>query len=315
MQDIDFFEGKRSVKQVSFSLNRGKTKLDCHVWEEWQLIEPTPFTLRCNNKRELKVINRSGFEETHTNTFESNIGATIGVKGIASLESSLKTNIGEEIKFQAGKEESDSFTFSAPECGYLLVKLYQKIRTFYFKYEDTRFWHKRSLEFPLIKWSKPIYDGTIKELYDAGCNCKNKQQAVREGIPCRVVFQNFSKLAVFWEDTGQLEFPDNAQPIDPYFSKSESAWTGKLPASVLPDYLRFLTGTQQDSILEAKVWKESVFFPNTPDLYPQEIVNIELDEAFQPVENNEDYNEAIKAFKGNRDFLEGYNSMNMEEEV
>jgi hypothetical protein len=44
-------------------------------------------------------------------------------------------------------------------------------------------------------------------------------------------------------------------------------------------------------------------------------VNVELDEAFQAVENNEDYNEAIKAFKVNRDLLRGYNNLNMEEEV
>ena len=312
MEDIDFFEGKRSVKQVSFNLNKGKTKLDCHVWEEWLLIEPTPFTLRCNNKRELKVINRSGFEETHTRSFESNIGATIGVKGIASLESSLKTNISKEIKFQAGKEESDSFAFSSPECGYLLVRLYQKARTFYFKYEDSRFWHKRSLEFPLVEWLKPIYDATVQEPYDPGCNCKNKEQATREGIACRIVFPGFSKLAVYWEDTRQLEFPDNPQFLTSYFSTNDESWKGKLPTSLLPDYLRFLTGTQQDLYLEASVWREPISFPKTAELFPQEIVNIELDEEFQPVDHPEDYDQAIKA-KDSQDFLRDQNSMNMEE--
>lgn len=248
------------------------------------MIKQTPFTLRCNNKRELKVVHRAGFEQTSTETFESNIGGTLGVKGIASLESSLKSSLKEEIKFQLGKEVTDTFSFSSPECGYLLVRLYKKARTYYFKYEDTRLWHKRSMEFPLIEWLEPIYDGTVREDYDPNCNCKGKQAAEeRVGMPCTVIFSTFSKLAVFWEDTKQLEFADNPQSLNSYFRTDE--WRGKIPASLLPYYLRFLTGTQSDAYLDAEVRQGTIFYPNTPEVYPREIVNVELDEEFQPIEN------------------------------
>jgi hypothetical protein len=287
MQDIDFFEGKRGIQQLSISLNKGKTKLDCIIWEEWQMIKETPFTLRCNNKRELKVAHKAGFEQTSTETFESSIGSTLGVKGIASLENSLKSTLKEEIRFQLGKELTDTFSFSSPECGYLLVRLYKKARTFYFKYEDTRFWHKKSMECSLIEWLKPIYDDTVSEKYDPNCNCKGKvAEEARVGIPCTVIFKTFSKLAVFWEDTKQLMFADNPQPLNAYFSDE---WKGRIPARLLPDYLRFLTGTREDEYLDAAVQQGTVFFPNTPEVYPREIVNVEFDEDFQLIENTDAY--------------------------
>ena len=286
MEDFDFFEGKKSIKQISFLLNKGSTKLDCTIWEEWKVIDPTPFTLRCNNKREIKVLNRTGFEKTSTETFESNIGGTLGIKGIASLESSLKSSLKEEIKFQSGKEVTDTYTFSSPQCGYLLVRLYKKARTFYVKYEDTRFWHKRSVEFPLVEWQKYIYDGTVSQPYDPSCNCGDKPATEREGTPCRVVFANFSKLAVFWQDTRQLEFPESPEhPLNSYFSTDESVWKGKVPARLLPEYLGSLAGLQPNEDLDAQVWQETVFFPRNPEVFSQQIETVELDENFQPIQN------------------------------
>lgn len=103
-----FFEGKQSIQQLSFQINKGKAKLDCTIWVEGQVIKPTPFTLRCNNWREIKVLNRIGFERPPLTTFENSIGGSLEVKGIASLESSIKSSLKEEIKFQLGKEVADT---------------------------------------------------------------------------------------------------------------------------------------------------------------------------------------------------------------
>jgi hypothetical protein len=284
MEGIEFFEGKRNIQQLSIGLNKGKTKLECTIWEEWQMIKPSPFTLRCNNKRELSVTHKAGFEHTSTETFESNIGGTLGIKGVASLESSLKTTLHEEVKFQLGKEVTDSFSFSSPECGFLLVRLYKKTRTYYFKYVDTRLWHRKAFEFPLVEWLEPIYDGTVSEKYDSNCNCKEQQASDRIGTPCRVVFNIFSKLAVFWEDTKQLEFADNPHSLNPYFSVKDGIWQGEVPGSLLPDYLQFLTGVQPDKYLGAQVWQEPTFSPAILEVHPHNVVNIEFDEEYRPVE-------------------------------
>lgn len=284
MQDIDFFEGKRSIQTLSISIDKGKRKLDCIICEDWQMVKETPFTLRCSNKRELKITHKTGFEQSSTETFENSIGGTLGVKGIASLKSSLKSSLKEEIKFQIGKEVTDTFSFSSPDCGYLLVRLYKKARTFHFKYEDTRFWHKKSMECAPVEWLAPIYDGTIREDYDPNCNCKDKKaEEGRQCTPCTIVFATFSKLAVFWEDTEQLEFADNPQSLNSYFSTDD--WKGKIPANLLPDYLRFLTGIQVDEYLDAEVQHGAIFYSNTPEVYSREIINVELDKEFQPIEN------------------------------
>ena len=83
MNEIDFFDGRRPMTKVIFQLNRGKTILTCTPWEEWRLIEPCPFTLRCGNKREEKLTRRFGIEHTQRSSFETTIGGTLGEKGVA----------------------------------------------------------------------------------------------------------------------------------------------------------------------------------------------------------------------------------------
>lgn len=280
MEEMDFFEGKRPAKQITFQLNNGKTILDFIISEEWLLIEPTPFTLKCNNKRELKLTQRFGFEKTDKEAFETNIGGTIGVKGIASIESSLKSSVGQEIKFQAGREVTDTFSFDSPECGFKVIKLYQKVRSIYVKYEDKRFWHRRAIEFPLTQWLKPVYDGSYRELYDPSCNCKQQKADVREGTPCRIIFPGFSKLAVFWNDTGQLEFAEGGKSLNEYFTVKSGKWTGEIPSTLLPKPLLFLLQLEEGLSLKAEVVQEDVFFSLQKETEVENISTFRVTETF-----------------------------------
>ena len=64
MEQLDFFEGRRRLTGVVIHLHRGKASLVCTPWEEWRLVSPSPFTLRCGNKRERKITRRIGIEQT-----------------------------------------------------------------------------------------------------------------------------------------------------------------------------------------------------------------------------------------------------------
>jgi len=283
MQDVDFFEGQRPLTKIVFLLNKRKTTIECTPWEEWKLIEPCPFTLRCGNSRQEKLTSRIGIEHTQRTSFESTIGSSLGQKGVAALESSLKTTIGEEIKFQFGTEQEQTFTFDSPQCGYKIVRLYQRVRALHIKYQDTRFWHRNAFELTVIQWLKSIYDATIAEPNDPSCNCKETPEKPREGTMARIVCGALTKLAVQWNDNQQLQFPDNPARLDSYF-KWEKTVDGQLPIELIPDYLKFLARIDSGDSLSAQAWSESVRFPATPGFRSASEVNVELDDAFQLVQ-------------------------------
>ncbi|MEA2779899.1 MAG: hypothetical protein QOK29_1443 [Rhodospirillaceae bacterium] len=284
MQDLDFFEGKRPLAKVVFILNKGKTTITCTPWEEWRLLEPCPFTLRCGNAREEKVTQRVGIEHSQTTSFESTVGSSLGQKGVAALESSLKSTLGQEIKFQAGTEREQTFTFDSPKCGYKVVRLYQQVRALHIDYRDTRFWHRDANELTLVHWLKSIYDATHAEQHDPRCNCDDVLvQEPRSGTAARVVSGAAAKLAVQWSDNYQLEFADVPLAIDSYFNWGRTV-DGRLPTDVLPDYLRFLAGIEPGKLAEAQVWQEAVQAPMTPGMRSPSEITIELDDEFQRIE-------------------------------
>jgi len=284
MPGVDFFEGQRPLTKIVFILNKGKTTIVCTPWEEWKLIEPCPFTLCCGNSRTEKIIHRLGIERTQSTSFESTIGSSLGEKGIAAIEGSLKSTFGEEVKFQAGIEKEQEFNFDSPKCGYKVVNLYQKVRAVHIKYDDQRFWHRNATELTVFDWLKPIYDGTYAEQQDPRCNCKNMpEQETREGIAARIVCGDALKLAVQWSDNHRLEFPEEPVALNQYFSWGQTI-DGQLPAFLLPDYLRFLVGVEAEEFLEAHAFRESVHFVETPTFQGATEVRIELNEVFEPLE-------------------------------
>lgn len=283
-QEINFFEGQKPLTKVVFIYHNGKASLTVTPWEEWRLIDPTPFTLRCGNKRDRKITQRIGIEHSQHSSFESSIGSSLGKKGIAAIESSIKSTIGKEIKFQLGSEVEETFSFDSPTCGYKLVKLYQKVRVLHLKHEDKRYWHKSAVEFPLVQWLRSIYDATIVEPYDPGCNCeKTHDMKSRNGDPARIVSSIFGKLAVLRRDNDQLEFPENAKSLNGYFTWSDEV-AGQISSDLIPDYLRFLSGIEKGELLDVKAFQEPVLFTSTPDFkHPAGEVEVEFNESFEQV--------------------------------
>ena len=285
MEQLDFFEGRRHLTGVVILMHRGKTSLVCTPWEEWRLISPGPFTLRCGNKREQRVTRKFGIEQTERESFESTLGSTLGAKGVASVENSLKAQIGHEVKFSVGTEVQETFTFDSPVCGYKTVRIYQKVRCVHLKYDDQRFWHHAPLDQTVTQWLSPIYDGSTAEQYSPECNCDSKKQPAQQGngIPARIDMGTVAKLAGFFHNHGRLFFADGTDDVADHFSWHNNV-TGRLSGSALPDYLRFLANIDLSSELEAAVWQEFVLHPTTPSSRVSDYATIELDDDMEPIE-------------------------------
>jgi len=283
MQDIDFFAGQRALEGVVVSLNRGKTTVVFTPWEEWRLIDPCPFIIRCGNTRTEKLTQRYGIERTNSSSFESSIGSSLGMKGIAAVESSLKTTLGEEVTFSAGTEREQTFFFDSPKCGNKVVRLYQLVRAIHVAYQDTRFWHRDAAELTLVYWLASIYDATHAEQYDPQCDCNDPAKPPREGLPARLVVEGAAKLAVQWSDNHQIEFADGGSALDAYFN-GDPTTEGQLPSNTLPDYLRFLAGVESDKVITARLWLEGVHIVGAPCPLRNSQVQIEMNEDFEVIE-------------------------------
>ena len=294
MEEIDFFEGRRPLTSVVFLLHDNKVSLTFTPWEEWLLIPKCPFTLRCGAKREIKLVKRSGIEKTERESFESTVGGSIGVKGIASIESALKTQVGEEIKFQIGTEVHDTFTFDSPARGGKIVRLYQKARRIHVKHDDQRYWHRAYNDFTVTQWLETIYDGS--EAWDRDSQCDGSDpkpprgpndppppQRGHERIPVRVDVGVAAKLAGFFSGTKKLIFADGSEDLTSHFNWGKTI-QGALPSRLLPDYVRFLAGMDDTETISASVWKESIHFPTTPEMQSTSHIVLELDDEFQLVE-------------------------------
>jgi len=283
MDAPEFFEGKRPLNNTVFVLHKGKATLTCKPWDEWQLVAPTPFTVRCGNSRTEVMRFRYGIQQTERSSFESTLGSSLGVKGVSSVESSLKQTIGQEFTFQVGGEREQGFTFDSPDCGHKHVRLYQLTRCVYLAYEDKRFWHKDAWEHTVVQWLHPIYDATRVEQDDPNCNCKRTDaEQGRDGVPVRIVFDKLSKLAVQWLDNHQLEFADNPVSLNESFVWGDQV-AGEISSDLLPDYLRFLTGIEAGIPVQAFAVQESLSYVCAPNLSFTTTETVHLDDNFDRI--------------------------------
>jgi hypothetical protein len=279
MEQIDFFEGKRP--QTTVLIVQKKRTITFTPWEEWMAIAETPFTLRCGNKRSKKFTRRRGIEHTQRMSFENNIGLSLGVKGIAALESSLKKTLGEEITLQEGTEEEEMHEFTSPECGCKVVKLFQRARVLHVHYRDTSYWHGDEKECTMVQWLAPIYDGTYATTWDPACGCDSGRDPgpPRDGLARAIVCGNAAKLAVEWSETNQLEFGDSEGSLNAFFP-SGFGQPGDIPSNLLPDYLTFLAEIEPAATIRALVWPER---PQIGLLGSEAEIRIDLGEDFQPL--------------------------------
>lgn len=285
MEEMDWFQGRRFLTGVVMLMHRGKATLTCTPWEEWRVLAPTPFTLSCGNARERTITRRIGIEQAERESFEASLGATLGQKGIASLESAIKGQIGHEVRFLVGAEESEKFQFNSPACGRKTVRLYQLVRCIHLKYEDRRLWHKDAVDHTVTQWLPSIYDASFAEQYSPECNCDRSLEVKRQGgTPARIDAGILAKLAGFFQESGELLFGDGEVNLASHFDWRESGVKGQLPARMLPEYLRFLVGLEKDVVLEAAVWQEPILHPTIPETVPSSYVTLELDDNMELVE-------------------------------
>ncbi len=172
LQETVFFQGDRLINEFVLGLNGDKATLSCAIKENWT--EVIGLSLRCGTKYRRTVRQRFGVTRTDREDLDVSIKGSLGLQGIASLQTAIKARTGKEIRFDEMREIEQEFTFEAPQWGQLIVSVYQLRRVYEFGYEDNRWfslWDKPSWTKTVTEWLERIHDGSKKFENDPECGC------------------------------------------------------------------------------------------------------------------------------------------------
>lgn len=235
MSNVHFFSGTLIRQPLAFSFHNGQAQLICRISENWKQL--LLHSIRCGNTYTHKLKRSIGITYTEKNDLESLLDGSLGVKGIASLDSQLSTKSGFELQLNRSEEVENEFHFTSPQCGEKIIALYQYQRTIDLDYRDNR--PNRKIEWPmhLVYMVDRIHDrsSVIPEIPECGCKSDNPEKGDGK---IDIDMGNITMTADFVEYADYLKVPSLGLQIN----KSQDQNTIVFSSELLPDYLRFLRG-------------------------------------------------------------------------
>lgn len=125
-----YFEGERRV--TTFNRTIGDGVLDCEVYERWESIHTT--SLSCGRKEKITITKTIGIAVEEMSRFESTVGASIGINGLANFTAELKSEKGITLTKERTHTTSFETELEADPCGRKSVTLNQLVREYHFTY-------------------------------------------------------------------------------------------------------------------------------------------------------------------------------------
>ena len=171
----NYFPGRKKIVESNYSYERGKVSLSCTVFARWKDVDSK--TAHCGADGSFKVTATVGLTQTDSEKLKSSVGGSIGIEKVASLKSSLESEIGREISWELAATREDTFSFKAPECGRRTETVYQLMRDYDFVYSRQRLfrnpftWHTSVPEYV-----QRFHAVTDIEQFDPRCKCPTPEE-------------------------------------------------------------------------------------------------------------------------------------------
>jgi large subunit ribosomal protein L7/L12 len=235
MEAIDFFTGTRIQPPLFLSFYDGRAQLVCAISESWG--QKFVHSIKCGAKFTRKLKRSVGITYTEKDDLESLVAGSLGLKGIASLDSQISAKSGIELQLYRSEEVEDEFTFDSPKCGERVIALYQFRRIIDLKYRDDRPFRKKEWSMTTTDWVDRIHDNSyvIPEIRE--CGCKSDSLDSEDG-KLYVEMGNVTMTTGFVEFADRLRIPS----LDLEIEKSKLHQPIQFHQNKLPDYLRFIAG-------------------------------------------------------------------------
>ena len=239
------FEGTRETANFTLDLFDGKATLTGTVSERWDDVMVK--TIKCGDKFKRTLVRRIGLSRSEKEEVDSAIKGSIGVSGLASLESSISAKIGVETRFEVVDEVQEEFTFASPQCGIRIIRLQQLQRLYRLEYRDTRAF-KKDWQKPFVERVDRVHDAGISKKYDPDCDCEEKKDRDDDDGTFVIHLGRLTLRAAFSERNGFLYFRDLGARIPAPAARLEYA-TVRLKPGMLPPHVLFLAGLSDEPVI------------------------------------------------------------------
>lgn len=160
---------ERTIGPVEYEIDGIRVVHTCR--EHW-IKEGTSIPARCGISGTLSFENSRGITAKEMRSLEDTVTGTFGVKGLASLETSVKESVASEVAISEQTTKTLTLACPAAKCGSVIYHLYQQVRDHQFDFHRPRF-----LRSPAVTTETPReyvgqYDFKIdKQPGDPNCPC------------------------------------------------------------------------------------------------------------------------------------------------
>jgi hypothetical protein len=237
LEGIDLYIGTKMVSQFSINLHNGAATLTCDIGERWE--EILARTIKCGGQFTRTLKSRRGISISEKTNLAAAVTGSLGLKGIAELQSKMSGEFGRTVNLEESLEVEDAYHFEAPKCGRRVIKLYQQQRHLFLRFEDRRVFRNTPWSDVFIEWLDRIHDGSRVVDNDPDCRCGTVENERKSDGRFLVTVGNTTLVARFEARNGQIYLPDLRARLPTSFSW-KNRFTVNLERRMLPDYLLFL---------------------------------------------------------------------------
>jgi hypothetical protein len=238
------FDGTREVGDFTLDLFDGRATLSCTVSERWDDLMVK--TIKCGDTFKRSLSRRIGVSKAEKDDLESVVKGSLGVSGLASLESGISSKRGVETRFEVVDEVQEEVSFAAPECGIRIIRLQQLQRMFRMTFRDSRAF-KKDWQKAFSERVDRVHDGGSVDKPHPDCGCEPKTRDPSDGTFI-VDMGRLTLRAAFHERDGFLYFPDLGARIPSYAARLEYVTVGLKPGMV-PRHLLFLAALTDEYVV------------------------------------------------------------------
>lgn len=174
MDSSYFFSGRKHIDTFYKSYKKDRIRIYCVVYEKW--INILTSGAKCGASEVYKVTRTLGVSESETEELSSAIKGSIGIEGVASLQSKIASMTKRTIAWNSSETIEQEFSFTAPKCAHYIASRYQLVREYEIKYEDDRWFRNQGWEMTVSERLNRFHDGSQIIENDPDCNCDDETE-------------------------------------------------------------------------------------------------------------------------------------------
>ena len=244
MTDMKYYEGKKELKELSWSESYGKVHISYSVTEEWERVKAR--SIGCGEEINLSLKKKNGIKSTHKTELSSMVKGSIGQKGIAQFETQISEKIGIEISHEDYREEEESQPIKAPDCLRKHIIIYQLVHRHVFNIKDKRFFlfNNGEQKVELKEYLDEMWAST-PTVSDPECHCEDIKD--NDGV-INLKIENLGITSGFTNTIKGLYVVALDMELGLDVIEGTEQQVFKISTGSLPPYLSYIAGFNEEAV-------------------------------------------------------------------